>query len=66
MLRVGRGSGLSMGRVGLGWVGSGWEHEIFSHWVGRVVSGPVVKMSEKCVVYVQETEYSLTIISNDM
>ena len=23
MLRVGRGSGLSMGRVGLGWVGSG-------------------------------------------
>ena len=50
---VGHGSGPSMGRVGLGWVGSGrvaFGQNSLS-WAGRVGSGPVSKICNKYTVY---------------
>jgi len=55
-ITVRRGSGPSMGRVG--------SHNSPS-WVGRVGSGPVSKISNKYVIYTQETDYSSTLIRND-
>jgi len=58
--------------VGSGWVGSGW---VGSAWVGQVTKFsvlrgsdwvvPVSKISNKCGIYTQETDYSTTIICND-
>jgi len=59
--RVGHGSGPSMGRVGLGRVGS----QNYPSWVGRVGSGPVSKISNKYVIYTQEIDYSTTVICNN-
>ena len=50
------GAELDMGRVHP-WVGSGrvgLDHKILPSWVGRVVSGPVSKISNKYAIYMQE------------
>jgi len=59
--RVGHGLGPSMGRVGSGRAGS----QNSPSWVGQVGSSPVSKISTKCIIYTQKTDYSATIIHSD-
>jgi len=51
-IRVGRGSALSMGRIGLDRVGS--QNSL--SWVGRVGSDPVSKIYNKYTIYTQEND----------
>ena len=45
----------------------GLRHKILrlGSWMGRVGSGPVSKISNKCTIYTQETDYLTSIINND-